>query len=85
VIWNSEQVTAKETITVTIVDIVFNPPTYAYSGSYQLKFSDGTWIITEVRPIIASLRIGHTYRLSIIKQNRYVNWVVTGAVEVNQT
>jgi len=82
-LWEGEHIVAQKTVTVIIVDIVFNPGTEVYRTNYQLKFSDGTWLITESLSIVeSSLKIGHSYNLSLMKKRAYINWFITNVTEV---
>ena len=76
------EIIPQKTITVTITDIVYNPTTYGHSSSFQLKFSDGTWIVTTSGAIIDSLKIGHTYRLTLGHNRGGSDWIVIEAIEV---
>lgn len=83
-IWDSEQIVEEKTITVTIVDITFNTGSgWSYPTNYQLKFSDGTWILTgSISTVESSLKRGHAYKLSLMKKRGYADWFITNVTEI---
>lgn len=83
-IYPMEAIVEEKTITVTIVDIIYNPPGLLRRASYQLKFADGTWVIVQDETIIESLKIGYTYRLTLVKKRAEDKWTIIRAVEVGK-
>jgi hypothetical protein len=82
-LWDGEQVVEEKTITVTITDIYFTEGFGLGDAHYQLTFSDGNWIKTESIAVVeSSLKIGHTYTLSLIKKRSH-NWTITKLIEVS--
>ena len=80
-----EEIVDKKTISVTIEDIEYNEGGYATDPSYQITFKDGTWLVTEVNSVIESLKIGHSYKLTIGKKRIGGHWIVLEAEEISHS
>lgn len=80
-VWDGEQVVGEKTMTVTVTDIDFNKG-FGWGAYYQLTFSDGNWIkCSSLSTVESSLKVDHTYTLSLIKKKNS-NWLIVNATEI---
>ena len=83
-LWYGEQITEEKMITATITDIDFSEGISMSDAHYQLTFGDGSWMkIGNLAIVESSLKVGRTYKLSLIMKRNSSNWLIINVTEIS--